>query len=294
MKTTLSLAAQLRAAAYEEIFKVLGMSPRNYLRKVLIPLLWFPIQRFSLLAERFDHMVASSGLREAMRQIIPNFIRGVEVTGGDAIPSQGPLLVVSNHPGTYDSLVITASLPRSDIRIIASGLIHFLRNLPATSQHLIFTTLNAHERMMVIRRMIRELREGKSLLIYPSGKLDPDPAHLPGAEKALMHWSPSVELIMRKVPQTRVMVAMVSNVLSPKAWRNPFQRFLRDTQQRLQAAEIFQVLQQMLLSRKYDLVPRVAFSGPYTVSQLEEEASGSSTLMPVIIQKAQSLLPRTE
>ncbi len=294
MESKPSLAGQLRAAAYEEIFKVLGMSPRNYLRKVLVPLLWLPIQRFALLAERFDHLVASSGFHEAMRQIIPSFIRGVEVSGNDDIPRQGPLLVVSNHPGTYDSLVITASLPRNDIRIIASGLIHFLRNLPATSQHLIFTTLNAHERMMVIRRMIRELREGKSLLIYPSGKLDPDPAHLPGAEQALMRWSPSVELIMRKVPQTRVVVAMVSNVLSPNAWRNPFQRFLKDTQQRLQTAEIFQVLQQMLFSRKFDLVPRVAFSGPYTISQLEEEAPGSSALMPVIIQKAQSLLPRNE
>lgn len=285
-----SLADQLRAAAFDEIFKVLGMSPRNYLRRVLIPFLWVPIHRFSLLAERFDRMVATSGIREAMRQVIPNFVQRVEVTGEDAIPPEGPLMIVSNHPGTYDSLVITASLPRCDVRIIASGLIHFLRNLPATSQHLIFTTLNVHERMMVIRRMLRELREGRSLLIYPSGKLDPDPAHLPGAEQALARWSPSVELILRKVPQTRIMIAMVSNVLSPKAWRNPLQRLWRDAQQKLQAAEIFQVIHQMLLYRRYDLVPRVVFRGPYSVAQLEEEA-GSTSLMPVIIRKAQELLP---
>ena len=35
------------------------------------------------------------------------------------LPSEGPLLIVSNHPGAADILALAAALPRKDIKFVA-------------------------------------------------------------------------------------------------------------------------------------------------------------------------------
>ena len=48
--------------------------------------------------------------------LLSQLVTGVTVRGAEAIPLTGPLIVVSNHPGAYDSVAILASLPRGLIR----------------------------------------------------------------------------------------------------------------------------------------------------------------------------------
>jgi len=290
MDQTLIHLRELRNHLTDEIFKALGMSTEGWWRKLLGPLFYTPTPRFSELAANFDQYVARFGFHEAARWILPHFVDDIEVHHVENIPQDGPLLVAANHPGSVDCLAIAASLPRNDIKIIASA-IPFLFKLPYTAQHLISTTLNAHERMNVIRSAIRHLQEGGALLIFPSGNIDPDPAILPGAEDALHRWSRSLEIILSKVPQTRVLPTIVSRVLSPTCLRNPITRLRKELRDRQRLAEFIQVIQQLVLGKRFALIPKITFGNPFTTEELNN-GDFPATILQSIIDQTKQLLSR--
>jgi hypothetical protein len=272
----------------EDIFKDLNSPSGKWVRRFLKPIAWPSINRFANIATSFDWYVENAGFREAMRQILPWFVSHVEVQGADNAPEEGPLLVVSNHPGTYDSLVITANLPRNDLKIIAGGF-PLLRGLPHAREHFIFIEEDIHSRMAVVRAAIRHLQVGGSLLIFPSGRVEPDPASLPGAFEAMKNWSPSLDIFLRSVPQTKVLLAIVSDVLSPKFLNSPLIRLWRGMRNPQTTAEVLQVLIQMIFPGRVDLVPRLSFGLPLDIDALSDREDGAA-LRDTIISQAQSLL----
>ena len=246
----------------QEIWKVLGLSPNTRLRYLLNPLLWAPLRRSADGAARFDRTVANSGFREAASEVLPRLINQLEVIGLHRVPTSGPLLVVSNHPGSADGLAIAASLPRNDLKIVVSAL-PFIRSLPNSAQHLIYTDpLEPHKRMEVVRSSIRHLRDGGALLIFPRGKVEPDPAWLPGAMDSLSRWSASLGLIARSVPEANIVTTIVSGVLARGSLRNPLTRLPRDPRQRQLLAEIIQVVHQALLPYGISVSTRLSYGNP--------------------------------
>lgn len=290
MKQQSKLIGKLRETILDEIFTALGMSPENWLSRLLEPLVWMPAHRFAELGAKFDEYVSNSNFCEAARWILPRFVQNIEVNDSENIPPDGPLLIAANHPGTYDVLAIAASLPRPDLKIIASAR-PFITGLPSTAQHLIYTTLNSHERMTVIRTAIRHLKENGALLIFPGGNIEPDPAVLPGAVESLATWSPSLEIILRRVPQTKVLIAIVSGVLSPECFRSPLTRIRKQLRDRQRVAEFIQVIQQMLFEQKFLLTPKITFGKLFTTSDLSKEYGGSG-IIQAIIDNARGLLTK--
>ncbi len=271
----------------DEILIATGLPPHGGLRKLLEPALWFPAQRFSNLAARFDEIVGQWGFCEAARRILPEFVLGYESKGADQIPQVGPLLVASNHPGAYDALAIGASLGRSDLKLVLSG-VPFTRALPCASHVFIYATPNPQERMAVIRSCIRHLQSGGSVLIFPSGVVDPDPALFSGAEQALTRWSRSIEIMLKKVPQACLVPTIVCGVLDPSSFKNPLTRLKKGWEQR-KLAEVIQLVRQMFFDVKYDLVPRVRFGRPQTAGELAENCPAGG-LMDAVIENAQQVL----
>ena len=255
-------ASELAHELSQEIWKVLGRSPDTRLRYLLNPLLWAPLRRFAGGAAKFDRTVANSGFREAASEVLPRLINQLEVIGLHRVPTSGPLLVVSNHPGSADGLAIAASLPRNDLKIVVSAL-PFIRSLPNSAQHLIYTDpLEPHKRMGVIRSSVRHLRDGGALLIFPRGKVEPDPAWLPGAMDSLSRWSASLGLIARSVPEANIVTTIVSGVISRNSLRNPLARWPKDPRQRQLLAEIIQVIQQALLPYGISVSTRLSYGKP--------------------------------
>ena len=275
----------LRSSILDDLFKDLDSSHR-WIRKVLEILVWVPVDRFASISARFDATVAREGFRAAMRELLGDLVREVRYTGREHIPADGPLLIVSNHPGSYDSLAIAAGLPRDDLKIIASGF-PLLRRLPNARRHLIFTDPQGCSNVSAARAAIRHLESNGALLIFPSGRVEPDPAVLPGALEALRAWSPSVELFLRRVPQTRTQIVVVSGVLAPVFLRNPLIKLwegLRDPQA---IAEVTQVIVQMVLSKWVQLTPQITFDLPSTVDELLREGQG---LYQSLVDRAHHLL----
>lgn len=284
---TLPNVADLRRTIAQEIWKALGLSPDTRLRHLLDPLVWAPTRRFAQVAANFDRTVAESGFLEAVRSVMPRFLAGVEVSGQAQLPASGPLLVAANHPGGADALAVAANLPRSDLKIVVSAL-PFVRELPNSARHFIYTTLDPHQRMEVVRASIRHLRQGGALLIFPRGVLEPDPEVLTGASDSLGDWSPSLGIIARAVPQLEIVTAIVSGVLSRASLHNPLTRLRKEPRERQKLAEIVQVIQQLLFPRRAVVNARLSFGPPVAASEFGSGDARSITQQ--VVERARQLL----
>jgi hypothetical protein len=270
----------------DEIFKFFKQTPQSWARRTFGPLFRLPTHRFAQLAVTFDRLVEEYSFREAALRVLPVFTQGFEAINVENIPHEGPLLITSNHPGTCDSLVIAASIPRPDLKIVATG-VPFIQGLRNAADHLIYCTLDVHERMMVVRSVIRHLKEGGAVLIFPTGCVDPDPALSSEAINDLGKWSPSIEIMLRHVPQTRVLVSIVSGVLSAR-WRwNPLVRLVGDDHKQRSLAEALQIIQQMIYPNTLGVTPRVTFSNPLTTEDLAGMGEG---ILDGMIEQARSLM----
>ena len=158
VEASYATVSDLQRSISTEALVALGLPRAGPLQKLLRPLVWLPTHRFAKMAAEFDRRVAQDGLSIAAGWALSLLLEGYQLHGGDCVPSTGPLVVISNHPGSYDVLLIAAALGREDLRIPASD-VPFLRNLVATSSHLIYTDTgpNAHARMAVARQRLEVL-----------------------------------------------------------------------------------------------------------------------------------------
>lgn len=279
---------ELRKSLIDEIIKSVGLPRTPFWRKIFSPLFWLPTDRFSRFGSEFDKLVAKSGFNKAIKNALTFFVGDVEVQGGNNIPKNGPLLVVSNHPGTYDAVAIAAQLPRDDIKIVSSG-IPFIQKMRNANRHFLFATRDTYKRMIVIKRAIRHLKAGGAILIFPSGHIDPEPAFMPEAMKELETWSRVVEIFLSRVPETYIQVVIVSNVLSPKYMKNPLIRLRKHWRDRQRIAEFLQVINQLIFRRKFHDIPRVTFAEAFGLKDLRE-GGRRKALMPYVIARAKELM----
>lgn len=126
-------------------------------------------------------------------------------------------------------------------------------------------------------------------MIFPTGKLDPDPACLPGAAEALAEWSDSLEIFLRRAPETIVIPTIVSGVFAPSTLRNPLTKLRKEFWMQQRIAEYIQVVQMMFFNKKYGLKPKVTFGEPLSVADTDVEEDRGAW-MPVLIQNAQAVL----
>jgi len=251
--------ATLRQSILDDIFKDFAHPRRKWVRSLLEPLVYLSANRFAGMAANLDNTVSQYGLRQALCEFMASFVREVKIEGSEHIPLEGPLLIVSNHPGAIDGVAIGASLPRDDLNVMATGF-PLLRRLPSASQRLIYIDPHAPINIAGVRSTINQLQSGGSVLIFPSGRVEP--------RDALHNWSPSIELFLRKVPETQVIVTIVSGVLAPIFLHNPLIRLWSSVRDPLAIAEVTQIVVQMILKKRFRMTPRISFDLPHTVEEL--------------------------
>jgi hypothetical protein len=263
--------------------------PRDSLHWLFRPIFRPVTDRLAQIGVAFNRLVREAGFPKAAAWALTNWCTQVTARGTETIPAKGPLLVVSNHPGTYDSIVVASQMGRKDICYV-SGDIPFLKYMPDARQHFFFVSRHdPHDRMVAARRAIRHLQQGGSLLLFGAGHLDPDPAVYPDAAQHIDRWSASLEIFLRHVPGVQVLIAIVSGVVSPRWARSPITWLRRDGLDRRRLAEFGQVITQLLFPGRLMFSPRVTFAPPVTAATLRHE-SGSEQVLPAIIARAQTLL----
>lgn len=203
-----------------------------------------------------DAAFAARALPDAARWTLDHFSASFEVAGLDRVPRSGPILLVANHPGLTDAAALIAALDRPDVRIVAADY-PFLHAMRSLGPHLIFLGATGASQLGWIRAVSRDLRRGGVVLLFPAGRLEPDPAVL-GAEGALLPWSASVDVIRRFAPGAQIVPAAVTGVLSPRAFAHRLTGVRRTARDRQRVATLVQ-----MISPHYRTVgARIAFGAP--------------------------------
>lgn len=263
---------RLCAAITDEIVAALGFAPRGRVRRVLGPVFRLPARRISTLMARYDRDAAATDIVSATGRFLRHFVDQVVVRGVPNIPCDGPVIIASTHPGAYDAFAVVSNLPRTDIRLVGSD-VPFLNALPAIGPRLILTPPDPAQRMLAVRASVRHLQANGTLLIFPTGLVDPDPEVQAGTADTFAHWSPSLGIMLRRVPAARLVVTVVSGVLSPAALRHPLTRLAKADWEKRKLAEFLQVLQQLMFKRRFELTPRVSFGSPLAGAELDRDTA---------------------
>jgi hypothetical protein len=244
-----------------EMTKALALPQTETIRKMVALLAGRAIRRFTELAAELDCMVGQEGVAGGARWLLPRFVQSYSARGIEEIPPVGPLVIASNHPAYIDSVVISAHIARRDYKVII-GDIPFFQHLPNIRTNAIFAPDPADSmgRMQVVREGIRHLKNEGAILIFPRGSIEPDPAWMPHPDAEFHHWSRSLEVFLKHAPDTRVLVTIVSGVISKMAMHHPITWFRSARPDRQRLAFLYQFIRQMIAGKElFGLTPRVTF-----------------------------------
>lgn len=251
------LAIQLKEDIIGEILKAIKLPDNNLTRTIIGALTGLPTRRFAEIMADFDRMISEVGLKFACRHILKKLVLDTTAVGIEEIPIQGPVIIASNHPGTFDAIAISSTLPREDVRIIV-GANPFFSDLTNGSKFLISASGDVNQRVGVIRQAILHLHQGGLLLIFPYGHISPDPAILKGADDTIRKWSRSLEIFLRKLPAVKLVLAVTSGVLTNEYLNHPLPNLFSGFERR-RIIEFMQIIKQMISHQTNDLHPKINF-----------------------------------
>lgn len=278
----------LKAHLVYELSQAAGMKPGGWQQRAMARALRRPLDAVARLFSDVDATIGRDGIAAAFGGLLERFARDPRIRGAEHLPADGPLILAANHPGAYDALLIGATLGRRDLKLVTST-VPLYRAMTHFHRHVIEVGSGAAEGMRSIREGARHLREGGSLLVFPSGLVDPDPDVLPGAHEALATWRGGLEALVNLAPGAAVVNVIASSVLSPRWINSPLLKLQRVDWQRRKLAEMLQVIQHMARPGTEKMRPRVSFAAPVSGEALQREA-GSRRVLPVLTARAQALL----
>jgi hypothetical protein len=241
MRTEREQIEALTRVCVDDLLSGFGLGGLRRGRRFLEWLSRVPAQRVAREIASYDRIVGESGLSAGGAWALERMVGRVEIEGRERVPTEGPLLLVSNHPGLADAVALFSSIPRQDVRVVAAQW-PLLDALPNTSRYLITVAKASSNRFAVLKSAAGHLKRGGALLNFPAGRLEPDPAVWPGAIEALERWSTSVDLFARLAPNLIVVPVAVSGVFSPIALRNPLTYLRRREEDRWWLASNLQML----------------------------------------------------
>jgi hypothetical protein len=274
-------AALLRERIIDEIIYAFGGKRNGWLQKILTPLARIPARHFGNIAADFYELVNRLGISAGAKVTLPRFNHTVTVRGDNRIPRQGPLLIASNHPGGLDSLGIVSCIPRNDLKALVTD-IKFMRLFDIQQRYFLYVSFETMGGMVALRGAIDHLRSGGALLVFAHGEVEPEPEYLAGARAAINDWSPSLEIMLRKTPETRFQIVSSSGAVTPRFLKSPITHLRKKPERRQKLAEFLQVLQSLLLPKSTPVNLHFTFSEPIATSEL-----GQGRWMPDIIHRAQ-------
>lgn len=253
--------ASLSELLVYELAKAVTLQQNETAKRFIRRLFGKAVRGFSDLALELDRIVEQGGLSAGARWVQSRFVTSNQACGVENIPSDGPLVIASNHPGSYDSVIISAHVIRPDYKVII-GNIPFFENLPNLRKRAIFApaVTDVVGRMNTVRESIRHLQAGGALLIFARGGIEADPSIAPDAGAEFHLWSRSLEIFLRHVPQARILATIVSGVIAEAAFRHPITwlRAARPDKQRL--AFMYQMIRQVTSGQEtFGLRAKVTF-----------------------------------
>ncbi len=216
------VARVLAALSVAEIVDAAGARGAPWIARRLVSMLAsVPSDRLGRSLARFDAELQTVGVGVAAHALLRRFGASVEIDG--AVPSTGGVLVVTNHPGAYDSIAMLAAAGRDDVALVAAERT-FLAAMPHFREHLVFVADSREKgsvtsRAAGLRRAIAWLAAGHVLVQYGAGSIEPDAQFARPGEPVLGVWSDGTGLLALHAAKrgATIIPALVSGVHSRRA-----------------------------------------------------------------------------
>ena len=244
--------AEFHAICRRDLAILSGVEKSPMGRWLLNAALGLQLRRFADNMATFNTELVTRGLAEASTALCARYGGKVTAEGLENVPTDGPLLLVSNHPGRFDTLAIYATLPRSDVRALARPQ-PLLGMLSSLAPNLLMLPDEGAGRAGGLRQVLQMLRAGGALLIYPAGHLEPEPVLIgrhglaDAPTEPLGPWSNGVgtlvKLAVRQGVPLQVVPTSLSGVLSLSTWRwfGPLLKLRRSLRGREDLTAVLQV-----------------------------------------------------
>jgi 1-acyl-sn-glycerol-3-phosphate acyltransferase len=225
-----AVARELATLSVTEIVDAAGARGAPQIARRLVSMLArVPSDRLGASLARFDADVPALGVAAAARALLRRFGAALEIEG--ALPRAGAALVVTNHPGAYDSIAMLAAAGRDDVALVAAERT-FLSAMPRFRAHLVFVTDsrtkdNVMGRAAGLRRALSWLDAGHVLVQYGAGAIEPDARFARPGEDVLGVWPSGTGVLAAHAAKrgASVVPALVSGVHSRRAKALPMVRW---------------------------------------------------------------------
>ena len=253
------------------------------LKKIFIK----PAHKFAQQVVDFDNNVGQSNLAEASRRMMrKHYVKDVRAHGCENIPTSGPVLFLSNHPGMADTISLFAAINRPDLKIIALHRL-FLESLENTTKQLFFIDDDPTKRMNAIRQVSNHLRDNGSVLTFPAGEIEPDPDVYAGALDSLSTWTDSAGVFIRFARDTQIVPVLVSGVIWEQTAQHWIPRLKRTRLEREKLAAALQLLAMIVRDARPTTV-HVRFAKPITLNEIG--STDSPSIHKVVLERMRGLI----
>ncbi len=255
---------------HDEALVRLGVTDRPVLNRLASRLIMQALPRFADVMTEFDRRVAADGFASGLLWLLPFLQMDVSSVGKEGVPTDGPVLLVSNHPGGADFCAIFSQVARNDGRMVAA--VEQLGLLPNVTPHIVYSSRTKgkqRKRGETTQLLINQLRDGNLILLYPRGKMEPDPRWAVGGRDCVPLWSGSTTRFAAAVPNLTIVPVCVSGSVSRKALSMRWLNLFRSERYKQRTAVFVQMAMSMLRPKMWNVTPLVHFGHPIRVSEIE-------------------------
>ncbi|MFU8827400.1 MAG: hypothetical protein ACNA70_07895, partial [Brevefilum sp.] len=104
--TDANLVKSIQSAITDEIYYGLGLKRRGTLRSAFGWVFALPTRRFARIMADVDASVGQGGPPAGCQVMLDALGVKTNARGVENIPTNGPVVILANHPGAYDSMAI--------------------------------------------------------------------------------------------------------------------------------------------------------------------------------------------
>lgn len=278
-------ADELAHDLMEAALDMMNLDGKRLRRKFMRQVLGRGMPRFAKTLAELDERCGRDGFQSAVRWLLPQLRMTVTGHNAESVPLDGPVLITSNHPGGPDFFTIFSQVPRNDARMVAA--VELIDLMPNIVPHIIYTNKTKgkkKERGATTRKMIAELQQGNCVLIYPRGKMEPDPMWSRGGVECLEKWSTSITHFAAAVPNLTIVPTVVSGSLERKALEMRWLRLYNSERVRQRTAVYIQLAMSMARPERWNPHSHVHFGTPIKVNEHAVE-----DVRPLVLERMRGL-----
>lgn len=148
--------------------RILLMVLRNFWK---VPGLYLKLCHYAKHTEKYSELEKYQHIQKILRLGVKTGNIDLQAYGQENIPKEGAFLLYSNHQGLFDVLAVVTTCDRPLAAILKKELadIPFLKQIIACTGSYPMDREDIKQSMQVITSAIKEVKEGRSFLIYPEG-----------------------------------------------------------------------------------------------------------------------------